>query len=138
MKNALLIYCSSIIILSSSLTQQKSKAESILSGSEIYMDFCIRCHLPNGEGVRGIFPPLKKSDYLLKNIEKSIAGLKYGLKGEIEVNNITYDGIMINQGLDNEEIADVMNYILNEWGNESEEFIISSYVSEIPKSILQQ
>ena len=137
MKYVLIIYCSSLIILSSSLTQQKSKAESILSGSEIYMDFCIRCHLPNGEGVKDIFPPLKKSDYLLNNIDKSIAGLKYGLKGKIEVNNIIYDGIMINQGLDNEEIADVMNYILNQWGNESEEFITSSRVSEISKSILK-
>ena len=137
MKYVLIIFCSSLIILSSSLTQQKSKAESILSGSEIYMDFCVRCHLPNGEGVKDIFPPLKKSDYLLNNIDKSIAGLKYGLKGKIEVNNIIYDGIMINQGLDNEEIADVMNYILNQWGNESEEFITSSRVSEISKSILK-
>ena len=137
MKYVLIIYCSSLIILSSSLSQQKSKAESISSGSEIYMDFCIRCHLPNGEGVKDIFPPLKKSDYLLNNIDKSIAGLKYGLKGKIEVNNIIYDGIMINQGLDNEEIADVMNYILNQWGNESEEFITSSRVSEISKSILK-
>ena len=137
MKYVLIIYCSSLIILSSSLTQQKSKAESILSGSEIYMDFCIRCHLPNGEGVKDIFPPLKKSDYLLNNIDKSIAGLKYGLKGKIEVNNIIYDGIMINQGLDDEEIADVMNYILNQWGNESKEIITPNRVSGISKSILK-
>ena len=30
---------------------------------------------------------------------------------------------MINQGLDDEEIADVMNYILNQWGNNSKEII---------------
>ena len=111
MKYLLIIYCSSLLIFSSSLAQEKSKNESILSGSQIYIDFCIRCHLANGEGVKGTIPPLKKSDYLLKSIDKSIAGLKYGLKGKIEVNNIIYDGIMINQGLDNEEIADVMNYI---------------------------
>ena len=88
MKYLLIFYCSCLITLSSSLAQQKSKTESILSGSEIYNDFCIRCHLVNGEGVKGTFPPLRKSDYLLKNIDKSIAGLKYGMKGKIKVNNI--------------------------------------------------
>ena len=137
MKYLLIIYCSSLLVFSSSLAQEKSKNESILSGSEIYIDFCIRCHLANGEGVKGTFPPLKKSDYLLNNIDKSIAGLKYGLKGKIEVNNIIYNGIMINQGLDNEEIADVMNYILNQWGNESKEIITPSRVSKVSKSILK-
>jgi len=137
MKYLLIIYCSFLITLSSSLAQQKSKTESILSGSEIYSDFCVRCHLVNGEGVKGTIPPLRKSDYLLKNIDKSIAGLKYGLKGKIEVNNIMYDGIMINQGLDDEEIADVMNYILNQWGNESKEIITPNRVSGVSKSILK-
>ena len=59
------------------------------------------------------------------------------MKGKIEVNNIIYNGIMIKQGLDNEEIADVMNYILNQWGNESEEIITPSRVSEVSKSILK-
>ena len=137
MKYLLIIYCSCLIKLSSSLAQQKSKTESILSGSEIYNDFCIRCHLVNGEGIKGTFPPLRKSDYLLKNIDKSIAGLKYGMKGKIKVNNIIYDGIMINQGLDDEEIADVMNYILNQWGNESKEIITPNRVSGVSKSILK-
>ena len=44
---------------------------------------------------------------------------------------------MINQGLDDEEIADVMNYILNQWGNESNEIITPNRVSGISKSILK-
>ena len=36
-----------------------------------------------------------------------------------------------------EEIADVMNYILNQWGNESEEIITPSRVSKVSKSILK-
>ena len=59
------------------------------------------------------------------------------MKGKIKVNNIIYDGIMINQGLDDEEIADVMNYILNQWGNESNEIITPNRVSGISKSILK-
>ena len=100
-------------LLSIALRPQKSKAESIAAGQEIYQDFCVQCHLSNGEGVSGVFPPLKASDYLFEDINRSIKGIRYGLKGEITVNDENYDGVMVSQGLDNEEIADVMNYILN-------------------------
>lgn len=113
------------------LYQKKPLEQSIANGKEIYNDFCVQCHLDNGEGVSGVFPPLAKSDYLLNNIEMSIRGLKYGLSGPIVVNGEEYDGVMQNQGLDNLEIADVMNFILNNWGNESKEIITENQVANI-------
>lgn len=53
------------------------------------------------------------------------------MKGEIVVNGKTYNNQMISQGLDNEEIADVMNYILNTWGNSSEKTITENDVENI-------
>ncbi len=114
--------------LSFSLYQNKPKAQSIEDGKEIYTDFCMQCHLPDGKGVPGSFPPLAKSDFLLGNIEKSIRGVKYGMKGEITVNGKTYNNQMIAQGLDDEEVADVMNYILNSWGNSYEATITENQV----------
>jgi mono/diheme cytochrome c family protein len=119
-----------------SLYQEKTKEESIVAGEEIYQDFCLQCHLTTGVGVSGVFPPLKNSDYLMNNIDKSIAGIKFGLKGEIVVNDEIYDGVMAKQGLDNEEIADVMNYILNQWGNSFDAQITTQQVSEVQKSVL--
>ena len=113
------------------LYQKKPLEQSIADGKEIYNDFCVQCHLDNGEGVSGVFPPLAKSDYLLNNIEMSIRGLKYGLSGPIVVNGEEYDGVMQDQGLDDDEIADVMNYILNNWGNESKEMITEEQVAII-------
>ena len=113
------------------LYQKKPLEKSIADGKEIYNDFCVQCHLDNGEGVSGVFPPLAKSDYLLNNIEMSIRGLKYGLSGPIVVNGEEYDGVMQNQGLDNLEIADVMNFILNNWGNENKEIITENQVANI-------
>ncbi len=118
------------------LYQEKTKEESIVAGEEIYQDFCLQCHLTTGAGVSGVFPPLKNSDYLMNNIDKSIAGIKFGLKGEIVVNDEIYDGVMAKQGLDNEEIADVMNYILNQWGNSYDAQITTQQVSEVQKSVL--
>jgi len=136
MKLLIVVY---ILIISSTaalLYQEKTKEESILAGEEIYQDFCLQCHLTSGAGVSGVFPPLKNSDYLMNNIEKSIAGIKFGLKGENIVNEEIYDGVMAKQGLDHEEIADVMNYILNQWGNSYDKQINPQQVSEVQKSVL--
>ena len=67
----------------------------------------------------------------MNNIDLSIRGVKYGLSGPIVVNGEEYDGVMQNQGLDNEEIADVMNYILNSWGNKSTDMITEERVANI-------
>lgn len=121
------------ICLFATLLPQKSREESIADGAEIYNDFCVQCHLGNGVGVAGVFPPLNKSDYLFEDINRSIAGIKYGLKGPIEVNGTSYNGVMVNQGLDAQEIADVMNYILNSWDNQSEQTVTSDWVEKIEK-----
>ena len=115
------------------MTPQKTLEKSISDGKEVYQDFCAQCHLENGKGVSGTFPPLAKSDYLQNNIEASIRGIKYGQRGKITVNGIEYDGIMSMQGLDDEEVADVMNYILNSWGNKAKEQISITQVTEVQK-----
>ena len=114
------------------LYQQKPLKQSIADGEEIYIDFCLQCHMDKGQGVPGSFPPLAKSDYL-NDIEQSIHAIKYGLNGPIKVNGKPYNSNMISQGLDDEEIADVMNYILRSWGNQSEIIITEQRVASIKK-----
>ena len=92
-----------------SLQKSKPIEESIADGEEIYQDFCLQCHLSNGEGVSGIFPPLANSDYLFDDIDRSIRNIKYGVSGPIIVNEQEYNSVMLNNGLDDDEVADVMN-----------------------------
>lgn len=106
--------------------------QSLIDGKEIYTDFCVQCHMSNGKGVSGTFPPLANSDYL-NNIDNSIRAIKYGLKGPIKVNGKDYNTVMANQGLDDEEIADVMNYILRSWGNTTKKIITEEQVTSISK-----
>ena len=116
-----------------SLQQKKPIEQSIANGEEIYQDFCLQCHLSNGEGVSGIYPPLANSDYLFDNIDRSISNVKYGLSGPIIVNDEEYNAVMLNNGLDDEEISDVMNYILNSWENKTNEIITKERVAKILK-----
>jgi mono/diheme cytochrome c family protein len=97
--------------------QNTELTKSMARGKEIYVETCIACHMGKGEGLKGTFPPLAKADYLLKNPDKAIASIKFGLKGKIVVNGVVYDGMMPSPNLADDEIADVMNYILNSWGN---------------------
>ena len=100
-----------------SQSQSKELKESIKRGNTVYSDFCVSCHLPNGNGVNKIYPPLANSDYLEANRYASIKGLKFGLKGKIKVNGVEYNKYMPPMGLSAEEIADVMNYMNHSWGN---------------------
>jgi len=117
----------------SAFGQNNALDDSIKRGQDIYQDFCVNCHMANGEGVAGSFPPLAKSDFLMKNRKESIKAIKYGMQGEIVVNGQTYNSVMANLGLLESEVADVMNYITNSWGNKNEKAVTVKEVSEVKK-----
>ncbi|QED37389.1 cytochrome c [Antarcticibacterium arcticum] len=100
------------------LAQAQDKTnESYKRGKDVYNDFCVTCHLSNGKGVAGNFPPLDGSDWLTKKRTESIHAIKYGLSGPIKVNGEEYNSVMVQMGLSDQEVADVMNYINNSWSN---------------------
>ncbi len=92
-------------------------SQKYAAGEEVYTKNCIACHQSEGEGVKGAFPPLAKSDYLLADKNRAIKQIINGSSGEMVVNGETYNSIMPPQPVNDEEIRDVMNYILNSWGN---------------------
>tara|TARA_B100001248_G_C27365348_1_gene448705 strand:+ start:1053 stop:1448 length:396 start_codon:yes stop_codon:yes gene_type:complete len=130
MKFFIIFYLILFFKFSLNLFTNKPLKESLLDGKEIYNDFCAQCHLENGKGVKGIYPPLAKSDFLV-DINRTISSIKYGLKGPITVNGEDYNSIMVSQGLDDEEISDVVNYILNSWGNSTDKLITEEIVTLI-------
>lgn len=133
MKQFILAYFGLVFLLSIVLYQDPTLEASIERGNEIYTDFCVTCHMPNGEGVAHTFPPLAKSDYLVKNREASIKGVKFGQDGEMIVNGATYNNTMAPLGLEDEEVVDVMNFILNSWGNSSDKMVTLEEVEAISK-----
>lgn len=91
----------------------------MVEGQQLYMQHCSNCHQASGEGLAQLFPPLKGSDYLTGNFEKSLCSMKHGLDGEIAVNGVTYNQRM--PGVPNLtplEVAEISTYIYNSWGNE--------------------
>lgn len=115
-----------------SLEQVNPKLKaSINRGKAVYNDMCITCHMANGKGVPRAFPPLSDSDYLRDNQSKSIKGVKHGMSGEMVVNGVNYNNVMAPLGLSDDEVADVMNYINNSWGNKINNFVTPEKVSKL-------
>ena len=142
MKRIIILGVSILLFASCNLNTKKSNLvadnqdssqlkASIERGKLVYDDMCITCHLPDGKGVPRAFPPLADSDYLRENQTESIKAAKYGMSGEIKVNGITYNSTMAPLGLSNEEVADVINYINNSWGNTIDNFVTPEKVSEL-------
>jgi len=116
-----------------SYEDQSELTISIEQGNEIYANLCVTCHRPDGQGVKGSFPPLAGSDYLMNHRTESIRAVKYGQQGAIVVNGITYDGVMAPLGLNDEEIADVLNYVMNSWDNKQDKMITIKEVAAVRK-----
>ena len=121
------------LLISSATFSQNYIEDSYNRGQMLYDDFCVRCHLPDGAGEVGLIPPLASADFL-QDIEATVHSIKYGLHGPITVNGVRYNNTMAPMGLENNEIADITNYILNSWGNTTDVIITEAYVKGIKET----
>lgn len=109
--------------------------QSMERGEIIYKETCLKCHMADGKGVPERYPPLAQADWLTEKRKESIHATKFGIRGEIVVNGVYYNGIQIPLGLNDQEVADVLNYVMNSWGNTQEKMVTPEEVSKIPKKM---
>jgi mono/diheme cytochrome c family protein len=90
-----------------------------VNGEEVYKANCASCHQGTGEGMPGMFPPLKGSEYTTQGDgSEHIKIVLKGLQGPIKVLGQTYNGQMpAFPQLSDEEIAAVVNHERTSWGN---------------------
>jgi mono/diheme cytochrome c family protein len=98
-----------------------AEAPAAASGEQLYQR-CVTCHMANGEGTPGVFPPLAGSEYATAaNVEVPIRVLMHGLSGPVTVKGTEYNGVMPQYGtgieMTNEEVAAVLTYVRSSWGN---------------------
>lgn len=98
-------------------TSNSIAIQQIDKGKVIYNKVCVACHLMNGQGITSVFPPLAKSDYLNADVNRSIKQMIKGSLGPILVNGKKYNTPMPAQALNDQQIADVLTYVYNSWGN---------------------
>ncbi|MFC0446000.1 cytochrome c oxidase subunit II [Pseudidiomarina halophila] len=91
-------------------------------GEQVYLGNCAACHQGNGEGVPGVFPALKGSPMALNDMEAHIDIVVNGKSG-------TSMQAFGNQ-LSLRELAAVITYERNAWGNDTGETVQASDVNE--------
>jgi mono/diheme cytochrome c family protein len=98
---------------------------SSTQGERLYNVYCANCHLDDGQGLRGLMPPLAGSDYLRANFDDLPCIIRNGIRGPLTVNGKVYNE---NMGgfpkLTEAEIANIVNYISQKWGDKD------AYISE--------
>ena len=115
-------------------TQQPDLKSSIQRGKKVYETYCLNCHQPDGKGMPGMNPPLTKTKQVLGNKTQLINIILLGLDEETVVNGETYFNPMPSQPhLKDQEIADVLTYVRNSFGNKASAVTISEVKTERAK-----
>jgi mono/diheme cytochrome c family protein/glucose/arabinose dehydrogenase len=109
-----------------------------VKGAELYNrdGYCVTCHQPDGKGLESSgFPPLADSKWVSGSPDRLIKLVMHGVYGPMEVNGKKYPGNvpMTPYGgmLNDEEMASVLNFIRNSFGNKSEFAITPNKIKEI-------
>lgn len=119
MKKSLIVLLIAVIAFSFSTQQQDIKA-SIQRGKKVYESTCLACHQQDGAGVPRMNPPLIKTKNVLGDKSKLIRTILMGLDEEMEINGEVYSNPMPSQPhLKDQEVADVLTYIRNSFGNKA-------------------
>jgi mono/diheme cytochrome c family protein len=93
-------------------------AETMKQGQAIYSKTCLPCHQPTGMGIPGAFPPLAGSEWVARDASIAVRNIVNGMQGPIVVKGATYNMPMpAVLGVSDKEIAAVVTYVNNSWGN---------------------
>jgi mono/diheme cytochrome c family protein len=106
----------------------KSDHATYQLGAEVFHReaHCVTCHQANGEGLANVYPPLKGTPWVTGSEDRIIKIALNGLWGKIHVNGKDFDtakGVppmtAFGSLLDDKELAAVLTYVRNSWGNKA-------------------
>jgi mono/diheme cytochrome c family protein len=91
------------------------------AGKRVFLMHCAACHQVNGRGLPGVYPPLAGSEWVNGAEERIIRIALLGMTGPTQVKGETFNNLMtpFRGVLSDEQIAGVLTYIRQEWGNAS-------------------
>ena len=105
-------------------------------GAALYLDNCVGCHLSEGQGELGAFPPLRQSTAVQAASADTLIGvILHGAAiptTEAEPTGLAMQGFA--DHLNDAQIADLTTYIRNAWGNHAEA-VDTGHVEDLRETI---
>ncbi|AFV87460.1 cytochrome c oxidase subunit II [Alteromonas mediterranea] len=105
------------------LSMNMSMDELMQEGERVYNATCAACHMPNGEGLPGVFPALKGSKMVKEDQQGHIDIVLHGKSGTA----MQAFGKMLSL----KEIAAVVTYERNAWGNNTGDMVQAKDVNAV-------
>ncbi len=105
-------------VATETVTETASASDEFAAGKKIYDEKCVVCHQADAKGLPGAFPPLAQADYLLADPIRGIEQTLNGSHEEMIINGVTYNAPMTPQVDTKEDALAVINYVLNNFGND--------------------
>ncbi len=90
-------------------------------GAKLFTTYCAVCHQASGEGIPGVFPPLKGDRVVLASDPTGqIRALLVGIQG-VSIGGTVYSSPMPPFGitLSDTQVADIIDYERTSWGNQA-------------------
>jgi mono/diheme cytochrome c family protein len=110
-------YLAALLALCTLLSLGSCEPKPYKQGKALYEKNCQSCHQPDGSAIAQLVPPLAGSDVLSQGAAIACI-IRNGLQGSIRVNGVEYNQPMpSNELLSEIQIANILNYINNSWGN---------------------
>ncbi len=106
-----------LLYLSCQSNEQIEFKRYFTAGAVAYQSRCQNCHGENGEGLSVLIPPLSDTLFLKKNIHSLSCILKNGLAQPITIHHKAYQAKMPANNLSALEIAQILTYVGNSFGN---------------------
>jgi len=115
----LLLFFVIVLIASCQGEDEIKKAQFFTNGKSLYTTTCGNCHGGKGEGLGNLYPPLTDTTSIRMKRTALACIVKYGIHEKLQIDNRIFDTEMPpNPKLSQQEIAYILTYVGNSFGNE--------------------
>jgi len=108
-------------------------------GARVYLDNCAACHRPDGKGYDRVFPPLAGNAVVLAANPDSVVSvvLKGGMTPRTASTPAQFAMPSFAWRLSDEQVADVVTFVRNNWGNDASQVDARTVASLRPPALRQ-
>ncbi|MFN4147864.1 MAG: c-type cytochrome [Runella sp.] len=117
---SLLLPLLSVLFLGGCQSEEEVKRSQYLAeGYQLYQTHCANCHQADGSGLGNLYPPIVAES--LQDKATLICWIKHGINRPMVIEGITYSRPMpANPTLKDLEIAEIVTYMTDTWGNDKD------------------